>query len=44
MFFAPRLANSVGWHGVFGVMLCLSWLDGLLFAFMRSTATSKSDD
>src|SRR5262249_57664568 len=34
MFFAPRLAESVGWHGVFGVMLGPVFLTTILFAFL----------
>jgi MFS transporter, NNP family, nitrate/nitrite transporter len=34
MFFAPRLAESVGWHGVFGVMLGPVFLTTMLFAFL----------
>lgn len=34
MFFAPRLAESVGWHGVFGVMLGPVLLTAMLFAFL----------
>ena len=34
MFFAPRLAESVGWHGVFGVMLGPVLLTTVLFAFL----------
>ena len=34
MFLAPRLANSVGWHGVFGVTLVPVLVTAILFAFM----------
>ena len=34
MFFAPRLAESVGWHGVFGVMLGPLLLTTVLFAVL----------
>lgn len=34
MFFAPRLAESVGWHGVFGVMLGPVFLTTIVFAFL----------
>ena len=34
MFFAPRLAESVGWHGVFGVMLGPVFLTTILFVFL----------
>jgi len=34
MFLAPRLANSVGWHGVFGVTVVPVLLTAILFAFM----------
>src|SRR6476620_2799224 len=34
MFLAPRLANSVGWHGVFGLTLVPVLVTAILFAFM----------
>ena len=34
MFLAPRLANSVGWHGVFGATLVPVLVTAILFAFM----------
>jgi NNP family nitrate/nitrite transporter-like MFS transporter len=34
MFFAPRLAESVGWHGVFGLMLGPVLLTIMLFALL----------
>ena len=34
MFLAPRVANSIGWHGVFGIMLVPVLVTAILFALI----------
>lgn len=42
MFFAPRLGQLVGWHGVFGLMILPIALTTLLFALLVPDDTSGS--
>ncbi len=44
MFFAPRLSQTAGWHGVFGMMIVPLIVTGLLFGLLvRSDRDSRTE-